>query len=678
MLKKIISSIFILFFTCQIFAQENFEFDSLIYSYYDTKVIKKGDLSYILNTKFQVLDSFIDIQPYEEISLGEDFYVDENGDYVYPSKKMEQKFPELVLVFKLNSNKELEKAIYDFWDHKIISPWIKGLESDLLIEKSHVAFYSKRLYTYSLGEYLGFYVQGMKVGTPLTFFSGAPIESLWNFISVPRRSEDLKITHHLFNVEKNELNFISDEYEVSTSESYKSSYPKIDIETGEPYIDPATGEIEYECIPNFKENFLILKNKENKFGAISINNFILKPQFDSIYENLAVPNFINLVKKDSNGKIVYGNFNLFGGEFIEARYEEVISFSKSSFLLRDYYYFSEFNEEENQNVLFNMKGQKFYNTPEEVFIKQENKKFGLYTYPYLYPDKEFNKLICQVPALYKNLEQTPYKGVFKAQSKNKKWGLISFLGDTLIPLNYDRFEIFVVDAENYFSFFTFQDKKIGVYDLYKGEIQACKFDEICNYNRNYVPESTDRANYNSYYLTKINKKYGLLDSQGNELLPTKFDTLYSHHTWDGEKDAVIEIFLTNLGEKKQAIFFDENFKTLNSLDKLLNYDFIHKFFGYIKQDNSFNIYFLAEPERYCREFSKEFELEGLNCTVVFKNGKFSLKKENEELLVPFDYDLAYFMDYTENRIVAFKNGIKYYIETENFKRFTEEEWKNKQ
>lgn len=280
MLKKIITSIFILFFTCQNFAQENFNYDSLLFTYQETKVVKKGDLSYILNTKSQVLDSFIDIQPYQEISLGEDYYVDENGDFVYPNKKMEQKFTELALVYKLNSNKELEKAIYDFWDHKIISPWIKGLESDLLIEKSHVAFYNKRLYTYSLGGYLGFYVQGMKVGTPLTFFSGAPIQSLWNFIAVPRRSDDLKITHHLFDVEKNELNLVSEEYEVSTSESYRVSIQKTDNETGEPLVDPATGEIEYESIPMFKSNFLLLKNKENKVGAISINKQILKPRFD--------------------------------------------------------------------------------------------------------------------------------------------------------------------------------------------------------------------------------------------------------------------------------------------------------------------------------------------------------------------------------------------------------------
>ncbi len=692
--KSIITFFFILFYTSNFFGQENFKYDSLIHTFYDSQVVKKKDLYYIINSKSQVKDSFIEVQPYLEISKEEDYYFDENNEYVYQSPKMVQKFPEFMLVYKINSQNQREKAIYNLSEYKIISPWIQDLESQLFIENFFVNFYSKTIYTYSIGEHLGFYVKGMNLGTDLIYFSGSPIVNLWNYVAIPKRDENLKITHNLYKFENNNLNLESSEYEVSSSLNHKKSIPKIDNETGEPFIDPATGEIEFETIDMFKLDFLILKNKENKFGVISINNCIVKPQFDSINENPSVSNFITLVKKDINAKKYYGNFNVFGGEYIEPLYENELSFSKSSFLLRDYYFYVEYNDEENQNNLFNIKREKFFNTPEEVFINQQNKKFGLYTYPYLYPEKEFNKMICQVPALYKNLEQTPYKGLFKAQSKNKKWGLINFLGDTLIPLNYDRFEVFEVDAENNFSFFTFQDKKIGIFDLYKGEISPCVFDEIKNYQRGISPSVfVDFSNYPNYFLTKKNDmsntspkvrtkkndKFGLLNNSGQEILPAELENIYTYYSFNGENDSYDEFFISDAVDKKKVFYFNyDSFEKID-LNKQREYDFIHNHFGYIKKNNEFEIYFLRTGEQIPLDYLENKKtFNGKNCTIIFENGKFGAKNSSDEIVIPFDYEIASFINFDKTIILGFQNGIKYYIETENFKRFTEEEWKNKQ
>ncbi|MES2590018.1 MAG: WG repeat-containing protein [Bacteroidota bacterium] len=664
------------------FKVEKLKYSNLISHYYNKWFIADGgNVKYILDADYNVLDSFPDVRIYQEFSYyPEGGYYDENGEFYYTddiSQTATDVNEPFLIAIRYGDNQVEEKAIYQLEERKIISPWLADGNNELKIERTPIDFYSTTLYKYSLGDTLGYYVKGMDKGTRMTFFNDYILPSMGSFFALRTRTNDSEFKTSLFQYEKNKdislngktvdlskVKLISDEFEIINSSEIFNYGLKRDFDTHEIVIDPETGGEMYESIPAFKEYFLILKDKQNKYGLISALNVYVAPKYDTLYQNSTYPNFVSLVNKDSSGYELFGNVNLYHGEIIEPFSSQEISFLDFTYLFRPYYYSLEFNENENAYNYFNLKGEKFYNNPEFVFPKKVKKKYGLYAFPFEY--KQFNNPFCQVEAKYRNLEHTNYTGIFKAQGKNKKWGLINFLGDTLIPLKYSKFEIFEVDPENNFSFYTFQKNKVGVYDIYKGEILPCKFDNISTYS------SGDY--FSGMYLTENDKKFGLLSPTGIEILPPVYDEITSHFSFNGENDATEEFFVGHKGSKKVVYYFNQNTELISDVSKLKEYDFINDHFGYIRTSSSFDVYYL--PTNTLQETIPldELQLNGNQYSIIIQNGKFGAKDASGNITVPCEYDFATFFEGRDEVMIGYQNGVKYYIYVENNERFTEQQW----
>jgi len=237
---------------------------------------------------------------------------------------------------------------------------------------------------------------------------------------------------------------------------------------GEPYlhIDEETGE-EYYVEPQqrvYRSFPILLENIDNpKIGFIDANARIVKPQFDSIVDDLdfyvqEAPEPIIMMWK--NGKC--GAYNLDYGWISEPVYDSVLKFNSDQFTRISR------AKVPGQPYYISSTGKKFPGTNFEPEFYKENGKMGARDYSYFDDEEKMNVII---PPVYKSLTinyDVPFE--IQAQNTEKKYGVLHLeTGDTLIPFKYTK----VVPKDGYYysdytqsSYYEVYDKKLyGLYDM---------------------------------------------------------------------------------------------------------------------------------------------------------------------------------------------------------------------
>ena len=437
------------------FSIKEFPFTTLISHYYGNYSIATGENhQYILDKNLAIIDSFYRVEQYKEYQNNPNgIYYDEYGnelyDDIYEEKVVEEPF---LWVIRLRDDQVEEKAIYQLDERKVISPWFTSNQENQEIKRLDVNY--QTLYLYRNNENAGYYIKGMDKGTDFKYSPDMTVYNLGKFFALFTNEEfnsqdydTLDKKQDLFYYDNQKVNLISKNYKISKASNYAT----------EEYIyDPETGEENIKAIQSFTEEFLILQNTGNKYGLITNNNILIEPKFDTLLQNPSLTSMVD-VKIDS----LYGSIDLWNGNYIKPfSYYPLYFANDISVNNFPFTYVTIYDEITNENFYMDTKGRKFYCRPDLTFVKKIKRNYGLYGFSNIALDPFKEKM--QVPAKYKKLENTFMTGLFKAQGKNKKWGLINLMGDTIIPVKYSSIEPSNYNGDNSFLFSTTIGKKKGI------------------------------------------------------------------------------------------------------------------------------------------------------------------------------------------------------------------------
>jgi hypothetical protein len=634
------------------FSVKNYSLTSIYSQAYNWHFGNSENKGYIFDNKIEIIDSFYRVERYKEFA---NLPMEDYSEEFYDLSLVEIEITEepFLLVFRKNGENE-EKAIYDLTKRKIISPWIFDENNSLVIKREY--FLNNLVYTYQIDNKLGFFTNGLENGTEMKYHEQIVIFEGNLYVKIPNGENSF--TYELYSMDDNEIKLISTEYEVLQASDFIS----------EGFTNDEIGEFDLIYINSFKTNFLILK-KNNKYGLVSLNGKIIDAIYDTLYQSENDSYFIH---SKLNGK--FGRINLQNGNFIDANYDsEIILYQSLSVNGQELFYANMSQEllnkktgdfvyrdfiltENNKIILFDL---------DLIFPRKVKKMFGLYGYTeYSDPDLAFEHL----EANYRFLEQSQFKGVYRAKGKNKKLGIINLFGDTLVPFKYSKCTPFIFS--NQVSVYkVFKGKKVGLYDLELGEIIPAIYDEI--------EPSSNQYEYPDFFQSRLNKKLAMHNKKGEKLCENLFEKITFRYTYiddnyyDGDqsfgyfeciKDGKIYI----ISEKSKSSDFKK--------DKLIAYDFIQKNIAYVKRDKFIDSYKIPENTFIESQELNDLVLNGIEYNIVSKNGKFGAVDHFGNQLVPFEYDFATFMESRDEVMIGYQNGVKYYIYVVNNERFTEDQW----
>lgn len=609
-------------------------------------------MSYILDKNLKVLASYSKIEMYKEYKIGDGTYIDpETGEYnfedVYQELIVNEPF---LLVFRNIKNTDLyERAIFQLDEAKIISPWIPEDNNEFKIERLSVE--NQTLYYYSYLNNSGFYIKGMEKGTEIKYVQENMLPIIQNHFLFRIDKGEYTYNDELYALKKGKLELVSNEYEVlQASEMF--------IETG--YYDEETQDYMIGRQAAFTANFFVLR-KNKKYGLIDFMGNIHKTIYDSLVQSQTNENFIWTLNIDSSENILYGNIDLFFGKEILPISYSGLDFNADLYVGNGAFYYTSFfdsqeaNQSESYDYMYYMSlnGKKFKGKPETTFPKKVKGKYGLYAYS-IYSEG-LEKTFEQVKPQYKFLEQSFMNGIYRAQGKNKKWGYINFIGDTLIPLKYTSFDFSQYNGDNYFYVGVMDKKKKGLYNMNVGEIVPCIYEEV---------EILFNNEGRSSFKVKLNGKYGMISKDGEQLLSHNYDNIES---WWNENYPSTFIATKN---KKKIVFKMWNLDET----KVVEYDFVAETGGFILKNETIEVYDILESKLLNTISLKDAVISGNIYNIVIKDGKFGATDLLGNELIACEYDYANFMEYRDEVMIGYQDGVKYYIYVETKEKYTENQW----
>lgn len=344
----------------------------------------------------------------------------------------------------------------------------------------------------------------------------------------------------------------------------------------------------YEFLNPIDEKNMILAKKNGKDGYIDIHQNILIP-FD--YDDLGVFSSIDeLAPAKKNGKS--GAINRKGETVVPFIYDKV-----------NY----------------------FYNSGLAIVIK--DKKFGFVD--------AFGKEI--IPVIYENVDQTMTDEIVLV-SKNKKWAFFSNKGEQLTDFEFEEVKQAYIKQDG-------RDKDT----YFKGDLAIVTIGNQSKYlNRNLnevIPfgkyDYTESLNKNGFGIVAKNKKFGIINNQGIEIVPLEYDKIEHPKRYSNilelfvlEKNGTLQIFDENIKPIKQNILsyewdkidFDDYY-----LDVLLLKDSQNKF-GIIDENGKTIMPF---------EFEELRPFDGKETTIAKKNNHFGIIDFKKKELVSFENDEIY-------------------------------------
>ena len=467
------------------------------------------------------------------------------------------------------------------------------------------------------------------------------VEAKYDEIQIPNPSKPLFICKYDFNNEKNQYKI-----KVLNDKSEQILYQYVIVEAIE--LNSGISEIPYE-----KSVLKYLDN--NKYGLINFNgDVIAKPQYDEI-TSFDYNEGLLLVKK--NGK--YGVININGVNFVKEEYDVIesdgyyeddnVQYKKSGFIV------GKNKDNKIKYGYINRKAEKLldekYDQIERIdnpdkgddvyLVTVENGKAGVY--------KNKN---CVIANEYEDIGYDKNNKCLMLQ-KDSKLGLCNMDGNIQIELKYDN--IFIsgkyINAQNgeNIDIYDYSTKKKIDYDGIVGINQTTtnqysiaitddeKYKIIDNEQDELKEQKYDYLEYiyEDYFITYKNKKFGIINSNGERIVDYKYDSIQKVPN----ANMVIAITL-----QKNLTEILKDGKTVVSM---VNAEITNK-------DNYFII--SSSNERIYIDFDgnivKNTDFLDLQLYASNKNGKWGFINKNGDVVIDYKYDYA-----TELNINGFA-GIK--------------------
>ncbi|MFN5416089.1 MAG: WG repeat-containing protein [Flavobacteriia bacterium] len=636
------------------FSIKKFNFTNVIPHYYNNFYISEGgDKTYILDQDLNPIDSFAQVVKYQELSTSNSemsTFDPETGEEFYSYDPIMTVVEEPFLIAFREKNSKMEKAVYDLSFRKISSSWFPE-ESNLIVMRNYFTYdqfqvnsQGQILYTYFIeGENrskMGFCMQNLSEPSALLYEAQSNI-LVGGYHFVMNKFQGDNLIQELYSINNNKLELISNQYEV--------------INSSEIYVNEPMTEDDYyygteELVrKGFQTSFLLLKQNK-KYGLISNNGKIYEPQFDTLTQNLGSESIINTI---SNGK--YGIIQLNNDNFIPPSLSQENYFNQYFYTLNKTINFATVYNDNSPYYFLSTNGKKFYSFEGSIFPRKVKKKYGLFVY-----NQELNEknALEQVPAQYKFLEQSILPDLFNAQGKNKKWGMINRIGDTIVPIKYSKVEILKVNGDSFFSFKIYDKKKVGVYNFDKGEVIKPSYDDISAF--------TEQESYIDLFRIKVGDKFGAINSQGQIILKAIYDEI--NVSYASQEDLYL---VATKGNKSSAV----SIYAFPSKKDPKEYDLINNGEGYVKVGEEYEVYNLSTEKLDRKIKGGNIVVFGDLYNIILENGKFGATDVMGDVKIPCEYDeLSHLDGLGSDVLIGIQNGVKYYIYAESNQRFTEDQW----
>ncbi len=582
---------------------------------------KSNGKSYLLNDHLIVIDSFSCIHPYMEVS---DAYG--NDGYIYPIET-EISEPFLIIKQPVEQTDENHYALYSLTEQKRISPWIKSYP---YVQRVYNYFFKDILYIYTdTTTYMsGFYVKGLKEGTPLEY---SYIDDLYYspLIRVQKKDDPYYELYEIKQVPVLKLRekTIAPSSQIKDQDILKSLINNEDLAPD-------------GLFKRFLYDFLYTQNSDKKYGLICINGTIIHAQYDSISQNSGVDEVINVYKNN-----LIGYINIYNGDQTPVFSKTELPFAYDPVL--DILYTK--TGEDSTDYFITIKGKKFYQFSADDFFTKKKGLYGISSFS-AFPPYEIT--VEKVPPIYKSIEFTDITGKYLVQNKKKLFGIINSLGDTLIPIKYTKVEDSDLEAIEGDRLYTVYDgKNKGLISLRQGEIVPPLYEKI-----DYLYDHGFRI---EGYLVYSYGKKGFYHPSGKLIAPCDFEVIecVNHNndyfkTMIGRKNG--KWYSWNYDQMEQSSFSPINYK--------IAYDFIIDHYGYIKKNNTFLMYDLMTQTLLKNDLKEPISYTIENYSVFCLDGKCGVKNKEGKIIIEALYDKIQFVAEDTNIVKVDQNGILYIID----------------
>lgn len=413
----------------------------------------------------------------------------------------------------------------------------------------------------------------------------------------------------------------------------------------ESYVDPETGnEFWNETSNDFTFDFLLLTDGSEipKFGFMSLDCRIVKfPEYDNIYDcshySMRNENYELIVTKQ-NG--LYGACDLRRNKEIKPKFHQKPDFEFSSDLNFAY------TRPDSLHYYLSSTGKKFRAQYNDGYPYKQKGKMGYLSYDNFNPDVESDTLI---PAVYSSVEtlyEIPYH---IAGNKAKKEGLLSLIGDTLLPFEYND----ISWDENYYSsydmsnswFLTTKNKKKGLYNAMSFTAIPAIYDDI-------EMQEFDLEDNATGFKVVSDGKCGYYDGKLTCIIPCEQDGIDLYAA-----DNVLTVFVQK--GNKVGVFVDPLTSFWFS-DSTHWYDYVVGSIGYRKTAKGYNMYSIYTNNNIGDTTKISFpEQEYIDYEIFEKEGLLGIRNiESKKVLVK--PTLRYIRMVDDSSYIKFENGISYY------------------
>lgn len=599
-------------------------------------IAEDGEKYYILNKYKFPIDSFQYIHPHYQFTS----YYDENtGDILGDDQMVIEPY----VIFQKGDVEMPLQAIYDLNLRKIVSPWLPG---KLNITLHHTEF-GIRAYTYGDFEKIGFYVQGMPIGTEMkyapdaefSFFYSNNSDFYFHFLNSDSGRDELYHSSIHKVTKLGEFDKIHNSMAMAIDTFYQAN-----DDIGEPY---------FARIQLFNKGFFVLRDK-GKMGLLTWNGKIIAPAYDSLVDNE------NTYIIHTYEKGLYGSVNLMNGDEIKPFMPSPFVFSSDNYDEEHPDYYLRF-ESERDSYYLNSDDTKFYCHFSDVNVKKVGRKYGLVGYSDLL-NFDQNE-ITVVPPIHKEIVYTETPHAYKVRNKEKKWGVLDFKGDTLIPFIYDKMTSAGMEVSNGETYLKTQiKKKVGLVGLRNNIVIPAIYDEITQFMYDYEMYMA--------FLVKRDKKYGVFSLSGKEILPCEFNEIRAEYI-GGDNSEIRFIGVTPEAITPRRF---SNYNEIYYIYPLKAYNFISNNKAYRTNGAYLEQFDLETGLIEQMQDLSNASVEGTEYNISLRNGKFGACDREGKELIAAEYDFAEFMEGRDEVMIGYQKGVKYYIYVFTKERYTEQQW----
>lgn len=584
----------------------------------------KGDFTYIIEKDLSPRDSFYAVEPITFLEL---FETDYGETEVLPVIHSDY---ELVWVSKREDTK-IVHALYDLNKNKVISDWYSAT-SDLTVETITVGNETVHLVNNAESKY-AFYHRFLDRITDFKYLSVT--HPMANFLV----GMDYKTNQtSIFSVNLNSIEQLAVEHKIYSSKLLRR----------DEYTD--NNDVIYHQF--FQREFMVLENKGGKLGLITETQKLFSPQFDSLHPCDANVDFITT---RLNGK--FGLIHLNSGSQItpssDIPYEP---FFDDSLLT----YFVQVGIGETAYYL-DINGRKLQSLRPKIEVISVKKRLGIQTNNDFKPAEKF----VTIPPSYRSL--IPIAGNnFIAQSTTKKYGIISYLGDTIVPFNYSKIEFYANDLANpsWQYYRIFNGKNVGIASNFSGIIFDAMYTSV---------EMVDGTGWlSTAFILEKKGRFGLGDYSGQLIMDCIYDSIARNHLGRSTEFGMFEGKIGAKSYVQTVSYYETGFFKMNTSMRPL--DLIIGEYGYIKQGEHFEKYGLVLNDFVARLSSLNESYSNGEFRLAYKDGKWGAIDYMGNTLIDFIYDNATFMQDRSEVMIGYENGVKYYIYVFTKERYTENEW----